>query len=155
MSILGVASEALQGGMYLFGLSIHGVEVTQAIQHWRAADHLTDPADRGSDRPNCERTSGNRDYRRVARRERGSDGTHSFAPGLPAGRRWWLRLRWRWRQRGLRTCPGAMPDRERIAAIRIMREGKEAASTRRRTPRHLVRHRLRARVTAPHAFGRT
>ena len=30
-------------------LSVHGIEVTQAIQHYRAAEHLTDPADRGPD----------------------------------------------------------------------------------------------------------
>lgn len=34
---------------WLWGASVHGVEVTQAIQHYRAADHLTDPADRGAD----------------------------------------------------------------------------------------------------------
>lgn len=30
-------------------LSIHGVEVTQSIQYYRAEEHLTDPADRGPD----------------------------------------------------------------------------------------------------------
>lgn len=30
-------------------LTVHGVEVTQAIQHYRSAEHLTDPADRGPD----------------------------------------------------------------------------------------------------------
>lgn len=30
-------------------LRVHGMEVTQAIQHYRAAEHLTDPADRGPD----------------------------------------------------------------------------------------------------------
>ncbi len=30
-------------------LLIHGVEVTQAIQHWHSDEHLTDPADRGPD----------------------------------------------------------------------------------------------------------
>ena len=28
---------------------IRGVEVTQAIQYYRAAEHLTDPVDRGPD----------------------------------------------------------------------------------------------------------
>lgn len=32
-----------------YALTIDGVELTQAIQHYRAADHLTDPADRGAD----------------------------------------------------------------------------------------------------------
>lgn len=41
--------DALREGLRAFGLYIHGVEVTQAIQYWRAADHLTDPADRGPD----------------------------------------------------------------------------------------------------------
>jgi len=30
-------------------LLIHGVEVTQGIQHWHSAEHLTDPGDRGPD----------------------------------------------------------------------------------------------------------
>jgi hypothetical protein len=30
-------------------LSVHGIEVTQAIQHYRAAEHLTDPPDQGAD----------------------------------------------------------------------------------------------------------
>ncbi|MEA2080084.1 MAG: hypothetical protein U9P00_09545, partial [Pseudomonadota bacterium] len=30
-------------------LSVDGVEVTQSIQHYRASQHLTDPADRGAD----------------------------------------------------------------------------------------------------------
>ena len=36
-------------------LSIHGVEVTQSIQYYRAEEHLTDPADRGPDNslPDC------------------------------------------------------------------------------------------------------
>jgi hypothetical protein len=33
----------------LWNPRIFGVEVTQAIQHYRAADHLTDPNDRGAD----------------------------------------------------------------------------------------------------------
>jgi hypothetical protein len=36
-------------GRYVSGIVIDGVEVTQAIQYRRAADHLTDPADRGND----------------------------------------------------------------------------------------------------------
>jgi hypothetical protein len=35
--------------IYLLRLGIEGVEVTQAIQYYGAADHLTDPADRGPD----------------------------------------------------------------------------------------------------------
>jgi hypothetical protein len=31
-------------------LSIVGIEVTQAIQHYRAAQHLTDPVDQGRDK---------------------------------------------------------------------------------------------------------
>ncbi len=33
----------------LFGLRVDGVEVTQAIQYYRASRHLTDPADRQPD----------------------------------------------------------------------------------------------------------
>lgn len=33
----------------LLGLRVDGVEVTQGIQYYRAAEHLTDPADRGPD----------------------------------------------------------------------------------------------------------
>jgi hypothetical protein len=32
-----------------FGLFVRGIEVTQAVQHYRANAHLTDPADRGPD----------------------------------------------------------------------------------------------------------
>jgi peptidase M66-like protein len=34
---------------FLWGASVHGVEVTQSIQYYRAAEHLTDAADRGAD----------------------------------------------------------------------------------------------------------
>jgi hypothetical protein len=34
---------------YIVQLSIIGIEITQAIQYYRAAQHLTDPADRGRD----------------------------------------------------------------------------------------------------------
>jgi len=33
----------------LWFLNVHGIEVTQSIQHYRAAEHLTDSADRGAD----------------------------------------------------------------------------------------------------------
>ncbi len=42
-------SDALRWPVQIFGIYIDGVEVTQAIQYRRAEDHLTDPADRGSD----------------------------------------------------------------------------------------------------------
>lgn len=40
-----IASESLAWGL---GLSVQGIEVTQAIQYFDAADHLTDAADRGA-----------------------------------------------------------------------------------------------------------
>ena len=33
----------------LWHLNVHGIEVTQSIQHYRADEHSTDPADRGMD----------------------------------------------------------------------------------------------------------
>ncbi|MGE5289676.1 MAG: hypothetical protein ACM3ML_21290 [Micromonosporaceae bacterium] len=45
-------------------LTVHGIEVTQAIQYYRAAEHLTDPADRAPD--NSARLVANKDaYVRV------------------------------------------------------------------------------------------
>lgn len=41
--------DAIVDRYWLFGASIHGVEVTQSIQYHRAAEHLTDPADRRAD----------------------------------------------------------------------------------------------------------
>ena len=40
---------ALRDKVHFSGLHIDGIEVTQAIQYRSAADHLTDPADRGAD----------------------------------------------------------------------------------------------------------
>ena len=36
-----------EGLLWRFGLSIAGIEVTQATQYYESDDHLTDPADRG------------------------------------------------------------------------------------------------------------
>jgi hypothetical protein len=69
--ILTVIDEALKGRIGLLNFYIAGVEVTQAIQYCNAAEHLTDPADRGpdnsirlvADKPACVRVyvrSGNR-----------------------------------------------------------------------------------------------
>lgn len=41
--------ESLKVRLKLFSLYIQGIEVTQATQHYDAASHLTDPADRGPD----------------------------------------------------------------------------------------------------------
>lgn len=41
--------EAFPDIVHWLGPRIQGVEVTQSIQHYRAASHLTDPADRGAD----------------------------------------------------------------------------------------------------------
>jgi len=48
-AIWAAATEAIRDNIHLFGIYIDGVEVTQAIQYRRAADHLSDPADRGPD----------------------------------------------------------------------------------------------------------
>jgi hypothetical protein len=41
--------EALKQTKSHFGLIVDGIEVTQSTQYYRAADHLTDAADRGPD----------------------------------------------------------------------------------------------------------
>lgn len=41
--------EAMVERFRLWGVAIHGVEVTQSIQYYRADEHLTDAADRGKD----------------------------------------------------------------------------------------------------------
>src|SRR5687767_4892270 len=44
-----ISDVATKLDLFRFGLFVEGIEVTQAVQHYGAEDHLTDAADRGAD----------------------------------------------------------------------------------------------------------